>query len=376
VTDLFGGLDARFCEVMDAAPVMIWVSGEDKGCSWFNRPWLTFTGRRMAQEVGSGWTEGVHHDDIHPCLRTYISHFDARTNFRMQYRLRRHDGVYRWIDDTGIPRYAPNGDFLGYIGSCIDIHEHRETQSELRRRVLEISELNRQADAAVLAAAIAHEIRQPFAGIVSSADAGLRWLASTTPNVDKATAALKEIVRIGHHASEIIESIQALTKGGHRAWVPVDMNEMIREVLAIVEDRLQTNNIAVQANLKERLPEVTSDRVQLQQVILNLIRNAVEAMSAVPESSRVLDLKTEIEDSQHILITVQDSGPGIDPKDVERIFERFFTTKAQGMGMGLAICRSIIGAHGGRIWAEARARHGVLFRISLPIESRMRDVEV
>ena len=376
MADLLGGLDARFCEVMDAAPVMIWVSGVDKGCSWFNRPWLTFTGRHLAQEVGNGWTEGVHHDDIQPCLRTYVSHFDARTNFRMQYRLRRHDGVYRWIDDTGIPRYAPNGDFLGYIGSCIDIHEHRETQSELRRRVLEISELNRRADAAVLAAAIAHEIRQPFAGIVSSADAGVRWLASRTPDVDKATAALKEIIRIGHHANEIIESIQALTKGGHRARLPVDINEMIREVLAIVEDRLQTNNIVVQAKLNESLPEVIADRVQLQQVILNLIRNAIEAMGSVAESSRVLNLKTETEDSQHILITVQDSGPGIDPKDIERIFERFFTTKAQGMGMGLAICRSILAAHGGRILADAGVRQGALFRISLPIEPRMRDAQV
>ena len=376
MTDLFGGLDARFCEVMDAAPVMIWVSGEDKGCFWFNRPWLTFTGRRLAQEVGSGWSEGVHHDDICPCLRTYMSHFDARTSFRMQYRLRRHDGAYRWIDDTGIPRYAPNGDFLGYIGSCIDIHEHRETQSELRRRVLEISELNRRADAAALAAAIAHEIRQPIAGIVSSANAGVRWLARRTPDVNKAMAALKEIVRVGHHASEIIESIQTLTKGGHRARLPVDINDMIREVLAIVEDRLQMNNIVVQTKLNEKLPEVTADRVQLQQVIFNLIRNAVEAMSSVPESSRVLKLETDLEDSQHILITVQDSGPGIHQNDIERIFERFFTTKAQGMGMGLAICRLIIGAHDGRILAETGVHHGALFRISLPIESRMKAADV
>ena len=151
---------------------------------------------------------------------------------------------------------------------------------------------------------------------------------------------------------------------------------MIREVLAIVEDRLQTNNIVVQATLNESLPEVIADRVQLQQVILNLIRNAIEAMGSVAESSRVLNLKTETEDSQHILITVQDSGPGIDPKDIERIFERFFTTKAQGMGMGLAICRSILAAHGGRILADAGVRQGALFRISLPIEPRMRDAQV
>src|SRR5216684_6752474 len=112
-----GGLDARFCEVMDAAPVMIWVAGEDKGCCWFNRPWLMFTCRTMAQEVGNGWAEGVHKDEFDRCLEIYISRFDARKDFRMQYRIRRHDGAYRWIDDTGIPRFARDGTFLGYIGS-------------------------------------------------------------------------------------------------------------------------------------------------------------------------------------------------------------------------------------------------------------------
>jgi PAS domain S-box-containing protein len=141
--ELPGGLDARFCEVMDAAPVMIWVSSTDKLCVWFNRPWLNFTGRVMKQELRNGWSEGVHPEDFNRCLEIYISHFDARKEFRMQYRLRRHDGVYRWIDDTGIPRYARDGSYLGYIGSCTDIHEHKETQSELRRRLLEIARLTR-----------------------------------------------------------------------------------------------------------------------------------------------------------------------------------------------------------------------------------------
>jgi PAS domain S-box-containing protein len=126
-----GGLDERFCEVMDAAPVMIWVSGQDKLCNWFNKPWLEFTGRSMAQELGNGWVEGVHPDDFTRCLDIYVGHFDARRPFRMQYRLRRHDGVYRWIDDIGIPRQARDGTFLGYVGSCIDIHEHREVQGVL-----------------------------------------------------------------------------------------------------------------------------------------------------------------------------------------------------------------------------------------------------
>src|SRR6266567_3059261 len=205
-----GGLDARFREVMDAAPVMIWVSGKDKGCVWFNKPWLTFTGRRLVQEVGEGWSEGVHRDDLERCIKAYSSNFDARKDLRIQYRLRRHDGAYRWIDDTGIPRFARDGTFLGYIGSCIDIHEHRETQAELRRRLLEIARLNRQADAAAVAASIALEINQPLAAIVANGSAGLRWLAGKVPDVDEARAVLRHIVSEGHRASETIENMRAM----------------------------------------------------------------------------------------------------------------------------------------------------------------------
>ena len=352
---------------MDAAPVMIWVSGKDKRCVWFNKPWLTFTGRRLAQEVGDGWSEGVHPDDFDRCIKIYSSHFDARRDFRMQYRLRRYDGAYRWIDDTGIPRFARDGTFLGYIGSCIDIHEYREIQSELRRRLLEIAELNRQADAAILAASIAHEISQPLAGIVYNSAAGLRWLARETPNVERATATLNNINHAGQRAVEIVDSIRAISKKEQRIHASLSLNELIQEVLVLAEAELQTHHIAVRTTLNEKIPEVMADRIQLQQVILNLIKNAVEAMSSIADSSRVLHLKSELDGSQNVVVTVQDSGTGIDPENIERIFDRRFTTKTQGMGMGLAICRSIIEAHNGRLWAEAGIPQGSLFRISLPI---------
>jgi PAS domain S-box-containing protein len=359
-------LDAGFCEVMDAAPVMIWVAGTDKGCVWFNRPWLTFTGRSLAQEMGNGWSDGVHRDDFERCIEVYTSHFDARKDFRMQYRLRRHDGTYRWIDDTGMPRIARDGAFLGYIGSCIDIHEHREMQSELRRHLLENAELNRQADAAMFAGAIAHEINQPLAAIISNGSAGLRWLDRESPNTERAKATLNNIVQAGKRAAEILDSLWAISKKENRIHAPLSLNELIREVLSLVETDLQSHHIAVRTTLDETIPEVLADRVQLQQVLLNLINNAVEAMTSVDSNSRFLHLKTELDKSQNIVVTVQDSGPGIDPQNIKRIFDRFFTTKAQGMGMGLAICRSIIEAHNGRLWAEAGVHQGSLFRISLP----------
>jgi PAS domain S-box-containing protein len=362
-------LDRGFCEVMDAAPVMIWVSGTDKGCVWFNRPWLTFTGRSLAQEMGSGWSEGVHRDDFDRCIEVYTSHFDARKNFRMQYRLRRRDSAYRWIDDTGIPRFASDGAFLGYIGSCIDIQEHREMQSNLRHRLLENAELNRRADAAMLAATITHEINQPLAAIIANGCAGLRWLDRESPNIEKAKATLNNIVHAGQHAGEIIESLWAIGKKENRTLVPLSLNGLIREVLSVVETELQSHHIAVRNTLDETIPVVLADRVQLQQVILNLIKNAVEAMSDVEPNSRRLHIKTELDESQNIVATVQDSGPGIDPQNIKRIFDRFFTTKSQGMGMGLAICRSIIEAHNGQLWAEAGVHRGSLFRISLPCNS-------
>jgi PAS domain S-box-containing protein len=367
--ELTRDLDARFREVMDAAPVMIWVAGKDKGCVWFNRPWLTFTGRRLAQEVGNGWSEGVHPDDFARSIEVYSSHFDARKDFRIQYRLRRHDGAYRWIDDTGIPRFARDGTFLGYIGSCTDIHEHREIQSQLRRNLLEIAELNRQADAAIFAASIAHEISQPLAGIVYNSAAGLRWLARETPNVERATATLNNIIHAGQRAVEIINSIRAISKKEQRIHSPLSLNELIQQVLALAEAELQGHHIAIRTTLNEKITEVMADRVQLQQVMLNLIKNAIEAMSSTAEGSRVLHLKTELDGSQNVVVTVQDSGSGIDPENIERIFDRLFTTKTQGMGMGLAICRSIIEAHNGRLWAEAGVPQGSLFRISLPIST-------
>jgi PAS domain S-box-containing protein len=366
-TELAGGLDARFREVMDAAPVMIWVSGKDKGCVWFNKPWLKFTGRRLTQELGNGWLEGVHHDDFDRCIKVYTSHFDARKDFRMQYRLRRHDGAYRWIDDTGIPRFARDGTFVGYIGSCIDVHDRQEIQSELRRRLLEIAELNRQADTAMLAASIAHEINQPLAAIVFNSAAGLRWLDRETPNVERARGTLNSIDLAGKRAVEIIDSIRAISKKEHRAHAPLNLNELIQEVLALAEADLHSHHIAVRTTLNETIPDVMADRVQLQQVMLNLVKNAIEAMSSVVDSSRLLHLKTELDGSQNIVVTVQDFGTGIDPENIERIFNRLFTTKTQGMGMGLAICRSIIEAHNGRLWAEAGTDQGSLFRISLPI---------
>jgi PAS domain S-box-containing protein len=363
-----GGLDARFCEVMDAAPVMIWVSGQDKRCVWFNRQWLNFTGRCIAQELGNGWAEGVHREDFDHCLKTYISHFDARQEFRMQYRLRQRDGAYHWIDDTGIPRYARDDTFLGYIGSCVDIHEYRATQDELRHRLQEIAHLNRSATAGELLASIAHQINQSLAAIAANGNVGLRWLGKEVPNLDEVRAALERIVRDVHHADDVVVTIRAMFKKGAQNKVSQNLNEIIWDVLGLVRGDLQKRQVSVQTDMLPELPEIVADRVQLQQVILNLVMNAIEAMESVTDRPRVLKITSGTHDPAGVLVTVEDSGTGVDPEQIDYIFEPFFTTKSHGMGMGLSICRSIIEAHGGRVSACLCQSYGLALQIALPVD--------
>jgi PAS domain S-box-containing protein len=363
-------LDARFREVMDAAPVMIWISGRDKRCIWFNRPWLIFTGRTMAQELGDGWAQGVHREDFDACLEIYNRHFDARQDFRMQYRLRRHDGAYHWIDDTGIPRRGYDGRFLGYIGSCIDINEQREAQIELRRQLLEIAHLNRSATATELLAAIAHGINQPLAAIATSGSAGLRWLARPVPDLGETRTALWRIVGEAHRAGKAIETIRALLARDERVKVPLDINTLVREVLALLHPDLQKRHVSIETDLFAGLPWVLADKTQLQQVILNLVTNAAEAMESVADRVRILRVISEKETHAGVLITIEDSGPGVEPAKIERIFEPFYTTKCDGIGMGLRICQSIVEAHGGSLSASLGDPHGLCIRLSLPADGK------
>ena len=202
--------------------------------------------------------------------------------------------------------------------------------------------------------------------MIANAGAGVRWLQKTPPDLDEAQTNLTEIVSIGHRANEAIEGIRAMFKRDRQERVALDVNKLILGVLTALGDELQSHQIIVRTELADDLPLVLADRVQLQQVILNLITNAIDAMSSVADRSRILRLKSETQKPHSVLVSVEDSGSGIDPKNVDHIFDTFFTTKSGGMGMGLAICRSIIEAHQGRLWASAGIQNGSVFRFTLP----------
>ena len=245
-------------------------------------------------------------------------------------------------------------------------HRRRNAEADSRKALAKFADMNRVATAGELTASIAHEIKQPLAAMVTSANAALRWLAKEKPDLVETREAMKNVVSDGHRASEIIGSIRTMFKQDSQVEAAVDLNDVIQDVLRLVHGDLETQGILVQAGLTRPLPMILGNKGQLQQVIMNLVRNAADAMHSVSGRPRVLRVNTTVNGPDDVLLSVEDSGTGIAPEDIDRIFELFFTTKSQGMGMGLSICRSIIEAHNGRLWASSGVDHGSAFNISLP----------
>jgi PAS domain S-box-containing protein len=480
--------EARFRTMADTAPVMIWMSGTDKLCTFFNKGWLEFTGRSLEQELGNGWAEGVHREDFDCCFKVYVNSFDARQPFTMEYRLRRSDGEYRWILDNGSPRFAPEGTFLGYIGSCIDITERKQAQDRLqlvveaspngivlvnaqghivlvnaraeklfgyRREELigqgiellvperfrgehtahrarfyaapaggatgaglelfarrkdgtefpveigsspiqspegtlvlsvivdittrkqaeaearqhreELAHLSRVAIMGEMAGSLAHELNQPLTGIVNNASAGRRFIAKGRADLPKLDSLFEAIVADGRRAGEIIRGIRGMVRKGEEVRGPVNLNGVIASVLRFVRSDALGRHCALVTEPDPKLPLVEADPVRLQQVLLNLVVNAFEAMRETPVAERRMIIRSERESERRVRVSVRDFGTGLPVEEPERIFERFFSTKREGLGMGLAIARSIIASHGGELAAANAQGGGACVHFSLPV---------
>jgi len=611
----------RFRTMADTAPVMIWMSGTDKLCTFFNKGWLNFTGRTMAQELGNGWAKGVHHEDFDRCLETYATAFDARREFTMEYRLRRLDGEYCWILDNGVPRFTADGAFLGYIGTVVDITErkrgedkfriaveaspnavimiddqgrillvnaqgerlfgyardellgqsvemlvperfrnahpaHRtgflvapearsmgagralfglckdgsevpieiglsplqtpeglitlttiidiserkrgadelvkeraflrqvidtapnfifakdrdgrftlanqavadaygttvenligktdadfnsnlaevdafrradqevidsrrerfiaeervtdaqgrvrwlqtvkrpiiesdgsanqvlgastditrrkETENELREQRAELAHVARISTMGELAASLAHELNQPLTAILSNAQAALRFMGSEPIDLEEVREILQDIVKDNSRAGEVIRRMRAMVKKEGLDFVSLDVANLIRDVVVLVHSDAILQNVQIALEANDHLPEVRGDRIQIQQVVLNLLLNAFEAMQSRPAGQREVKLKVKSFAMDSVEVAVSDCGTGLSGNKLDKIFRPFFTTKSEGLGMGLSICRSIIEAHGGRLWAENNAARGATFYFTLPVSDEGR----
>jgi PAS domain S-box-containing protein len=360
--------EARFQAMADTAPVLIWMTGTDSLCSYFNKPWLDFTGRTMEQEVGMGWTEGVHPDDVQGCFDCFLPAFHARKPFRMEYRLKRADGEYRWVIESGIPRYTGGGEFAGYIGSNIDITDLKRAEEErqrLRQLEADLAHINRVSMMGELAASLAHEIKQPIAAAVMDAKSCLRWLRRDTPDMTEGCEAALRMINDATRAADVIDRVRSLYRRDTSDRERLDVNEIIREMIILLHDNADRNSISIRTELDSELPLITADRVQLQQVLMNLILNGIEAIKDEKGELTVSSKRTA--DSQ-LLVSVRDSGIGLPAGEVDRIFDAFFTTKEQGTGMGLSISRRIIESHGGSLWASANAERGTTFQFTLPTD--------
>ena len=252
------------------------------------------------------------------------------------------------------------------IGTVIDVTDSKRAQDALREAQSTLARVTRLTTMHEVTASIAHEVNQPLAAIVANGNAAVRWLRRTPPDVAEAAENVNQIISDGHRASRIVASIRGMFNKDERAKVSLDVNEIIQEVVELLHGELNGRRVSVRTELSRDLPQISADRVQLQQVILNLVMNAGEAMTTTPDGARTLNINSKLGQPDEVIIAVEDSGPGIDPKDADRIFDAFFTTKPQGMGMGLSICRSIVESHGGRLSASARRPHGSIFYVTLP----------
>jgi PAS domain S-box-containing protein len=359
--------EERFRNMADTAPVMIWCSGQDKLFTFFNKVWLDFTGRTMQQELGNGWTDGVHPDDLGRCLETYAAAFEARRRFRMEYRLCRADGEYRWILYEGVPRVTPDGTFVGYIGSCIDITEVKRTQEEkLAHQKLE--------SVGQLARGIAHDFNNLLSGILACSEFALAELAEgTLPSEEHLGRIRTGAIR----GAEIVRQLITYAGDVRPAFEPIDLSSMVEEMLQLLRISV-SKNVILEADLGAALPKVNGSPAQIRQIVMNLVVNASEAIGkragrVQVTTTRVnvgLDAGTSsamnLPAGNYVKLAVSDTGIGMTAEAQSRIFDPFFTTKSPGHGLGLAVIQGIVRSHLGAINIVSSAGQGSRFEILLP----------
>jgi PAS domain S-box-containing protein len=312
--------------------------------------------------------ELIHPEDRPSWSQATAEALRGAARYDLEYRVVRPDGELRIVHSQGDLTMDASGKPRNMFGTVQDITESKRAAEALREAHMELAHANRVATMGQLAASIAHEVKQPITAAVTNAQAALRWLAARPPNLEEAQQALRGIVEEGRRAGDVLARIRALIKKAPPLKCGFDLNECVRDVIALTRSEVLTHGVSVHTHLATGLPLVKGDRVQVQQVLLNLILNAVEAMDGCDEGTRELRLSTELNALNGVLVTVRDTGAGLEPASVDRLFEAFYTTKPSGLGMGLAICRSIIEAHGGRLWATANEPRGAAFQFTLPSE--------
>ena len=311
----------------------------------------------------------VHPEDREFATKSFWKGVQSGQGFAFETRsLRAQDGVYRWHLNQAVVLRDAEGKILKFVGTTTDIDDQKRAEQALRQAAAELAHANRIATMGQLSASIAHEVNQPIAALLTNAETAVRWLARQPPNLEKAKPLIDRVISDGKRTADIVSRIRDFSKKTPARKKDLDINEAILEIMTLTRVATSEHSFLVTMQLSDGLPHILGDRVQLQQVILNLIMNAIEAMSEVREGTRELLISTSEVESDSVLVAVSDSGPGLPQANPERVFEAFYTTKSSGLGMGLSICRSIVEAHGGRLWATPNQPQGAIFCMMLPIE--------
>ena len=368
-TGTLGEGDLRFRTLADTVPIMIWTSGIDKLCTWFNQQWLSFVGRTLEQELGNGWVEDVHADDVALCFDAYVQAFDARLPFTRSYRLRNGGGEYRWVLDKAIPLFAPSGHFTGYMGCCIDITEQKQVEEALR-------DADRRKDAFL--ANMSHEIRSPMTSILAYADILLSHLRDPDD-----IECVKTIKQGGNHLLELIGDVLDLSKIGsgklkiHREIV--SLPTLLNEVHSLMAVRAQEKKLPLILQYEGVVPEkIETDRTRLRQILLNLVSNAVK----FTEKGNVQIVARVLADGSALEVEVADTGIGIPREQQGRLFQPFVQADSlaarghEGTGLGLAITKHLVEILGGEISFESEPNRGSTFRITMPLASAQTVTDV
>jgi NO-binding membrane sensor protein with MHYT domain/nitrogen-specific signal transduction histidine kinase len=316
--------------------------------------------------IWEDWVRRFHPEDRESTVAAIEQSISARTDFELEYRIVHPDGTLKYIHALGHPVLHSSGALVEFVGTSIDMTELRRTEEARLDAQNKLAHANRVTTMGQLAASIAHEVNQPIAATLTNAHAGLRWLDRPPPDLEEVRQALGRIIKDGNRAAEVIDEIRALIKKAPPRKHRLEINGVIREVIELTRGEAVKNGVSVRTELADGIPFVEGDRVQLEQVILNLIINAFEAMSDINEGARELLITTGKAGEDGVFVAVRDSGPGLAPATVERLFDSFYTTKPGGLGLGLSICRSIIEGHGGRLWASPNEPRGAVFQYTLP----------
>jgi len=365
--DLYATLQTsedRLRLVIDTIPAYAWSARPDGSVDFINRRFLEFTGRSMGEMLGWSWGSLLHLGDLSRYVGAWRTALATGEPLESEVRVRRMDGEYRWLLIRNVPLRDKPGNIVNWYGTAIDIEERRRAEEALHQAQADLARVNRMTTLGELTASLAHEVNQPIAAALTNANTCLRWLTRDHPDLEEARAAASRIVKDQTRAAEIISRIRLLFKKSTPEWEVVDVNESIREMIVLLRSEATRYNITVRMELAADLPRIMGDRVQLQQVLMNLIVNSIDAMKEVDET-RELAIRSQQDNNGQLIVSVCDTGVGLPPQQADQIFNAFFTTKPHGTGMGLRISRSIIESHGGRLWAADNSPRGASFCFSL-----------